>query len=223
MALAKILEGWAVCRMEQLEGLRVQTGLQMQALVAGGGEAAAARQNTACTAVEDEAQAFLEAFEVAVEAGHWPREEWVVHLLPLLSGEAQQAAYSLPPSARNNYQNIRKAVLDRTGRFRNLVLAARLRTRSGERTSPIGSSVHGGRCGTGGVGEVCGRDARCHSDLGELSSALQPQCRHHPRRGPYGPMPTTTPRREARASPTVEVPSSRCISCCGPGANIYPS
>ena len=41
---------------------------------------------------DDDAQAFLEAFEVAAEACHWPREEWVVRLLPLLSGEAQQAA-----------------------------------------------------------------------------------------------------------------------------------
>ena len=64
---------------------------------------------------DDDAQAFLEAFEVAAEACHWPREEWVVRLLLLLSGEAQQAAHSLPPSARGVYQNLRKAVLDRTG------------------------------------------------------------------------------------------------------------
>ena len=111
----------------------------MQALVqlAGGGEATAARQNTPRIhlpkmAAEDDAQAFLEAFEVTAEACQWPREEWVVRLLPLLSGEAQQAAHSLPQAAKNDYKNIRKAVLDRTGyspeeqrrRFRNLVLAA---------------------------------------------------------------------------------------------------
>ena len=80
---------------------------------------------------EDDAQAFLEAIEVAAEACHWPREEWVVRLLPLLSGEAQQAAHSLPPSARGVYHNVRKAVLDRTGyspeeqrrRFRDLGMA----------------------------------------------------------------------------------------------------
>ena len=79
-------------------------------------------------AAEDNAQAFMEAFEVAAEACHWPREEWVVRMLLLLSGEAQQAAHSLPPSARSNYQNIRKAVLDSLEelrwRFRDLVLAA---------------------------------------------------------------------------------------------------
>ena len=80
---------------------------------------------------EDDAQAFLEAFEIAAEACHWPREEWVVRLLPLLLGEAQQAAHSLPPSARGVYHNVRKAVLDRTGyspeeqrrRFRDLGMA----------------------------------------------------------------------------------------------------
>ena len=128
MALVKILEGWAAmqecqasARTEQLEALRVKAGLQMQALVqlAGGGEMTAARQNTPRIhlpkmAAEDDAQAFLEEFEVAVEACQWPREEWVVCLLLLLSGEAQQAAHSLPPAAKN-YKNIRKTVLDRTG------------------------------------------------------------------------------------------------------------
>ena len=65
------------------------------------GRRTAAQQNTPRIhlpkmAAEDDAQAFLEAFEVAVEAFQWSREEWVVRLLPLLLGEAQQAAYSLP-------------------------------------------------------------------------------------------------------------------------------
>ena len=59
-------------------------------------------------AAEDNAQAFLEEFEDAAEACHWPREEWVVRLLPLLKGEAQQAALSLLSSARMNYKNISK-------------------------------------------------------------------------------------------------------------------
>ena len=142
-ALAKILEGWAAmqehqaaAQAEQLEALRVQAGLQTQALVqlAGGGDSASRqtpRIHLPKMTSEDDAQAFLEAFEVAAEACHWPREEWVVRLLPLLSGEAQQAAHSLPPSARGVYQNIRKAVLDRTGyspeeqrrRFRDLGMA----------------------------------------------------------------------------------------------------
>ena len=79
-ALAKILEGWAamqesqaLAQAEQLEMLQVQAGLQMQALVqlAGGGEAAATRQNTPRIHIpnmtaEDDAQAFLEVFEVGL-------------------------------------------------------------------------------------------------------------------------------------------------------------
>ena len=70
--MAKILEDWAAmqehqaaAQAEQLEALRVQAGLLTQALVqlAGGGDSASR-------------QAFLEAFEVAAEACHWPRE-WV--------------------------------------------------------------------------------------------------------------------------------------------------
>ena len=116
-AMAKILEGWAAmqehqaaAQAEQLEALRVQAGLQTQALVqlAGGGDSASRqtlRIHLPKMTAEDDAQAFLEAFEVAAEACHWPREEWVVRLLPLLSGEAQHAAHSLPLSARGVYQN----------------------------------------------------------------------------------------------------------------------
>ena len=236
----------ASARTEQLEALRVQAGLQMQALVqlAGGGEATAARQNTPRIhlpkmTAEDDAQAFLEAFEVAAEACQWPTEEWGVRPLPLLSGEAQQAAYSLPPAAKIQYKNIRKAVLDRTGyspeeqrrRFRNLVLAANDRPFAysqrladlARRWLQLEVQSAAGVCGTDSVGEVCGRAARSNRNLGALSSTLQPQCRRHPRRGPYGPLAGTTPRREAGASPTAEVPSSRGISCGGPGGNIYPS
>ena len=129
-------EHQAAAEAEQLEALRVKVGLQTQALLqlAGGGDSATQqtpRIHLPKMTSEDDAQAFLEAFEVAAEACHWPGEEWVVRLLPLLSGEAQQAAYSLPPSARGVYNNVRKAVLDQTGyspeeqrrRFRNLSMA----------------------------------------------------------------------------------------------------
>ena len=145
-ALVKVLEGWVAGQerqagehAEQMELLMVQAGLQTQALLllAGGrgpGSSSSQKLNIHLPkmSADDDAQAFLEAFEVAVEACHWLREEWVVWLLPLLLGEAQQAAHSLPASARANFSNIRKAVLDRTGynpeelrrRFRELVLAA---------------------------------------------------------------------------------------------------
>ena len=77
--MAKILEGWAAME-EQLEALRVQAGLQTQALVqlAGGGDSASRqtpRIHLPKMTAENDVQAFLEAFEVAAEACHWPREE----------------------------------------------------------------------------------------------------------------------------------------------------
>ncbi|KAL8213284.1 UNVERIFIED_CONTAM: hypothetical protein K2H54_062004 [Gekko kuhli] len=39
----------------------------------------------------EDAKAFLASFEQVAQACQWPREEWVVRLLPALSGEAQQA------------------------------------------------------------------------------------------------------------------------------------
>ena len=144
-ALVKVLEGWAAGQerqtaehAEQMELLRAQAGLQTQALLqlAGGGGPGSSKEKTSNIHLpkilaDDDTQAFMEVFEVAAKACHWLREEWVVRQLPLLSGEAQQAAHSLPPSAQADNVNIRKAVLDRTGyspeeqrrRFRELVLA----------------------------------------------------------------------------------------------------
>ena len=119
-ALAKILEGWAA--------------LQAQALVqlAGGGDLASRqtpRNHLPKMTAEDDTQAFLEAFEVAAVSlaqggmGSAP-------VTPAVGG-SPAPAHSLPLSARGVYQNVRKAVLDRTGyspeeqrrRFRDLGMA----------------------------------------------------------------------------------------------------
>lgn len=52
---------------------------------------------------EDNPQAFVEAFEAAAVTCAWPAAEWAVSLLPLLSGEAQRVAHSLPSTSRGNY------------------------------------------------------------------------------------------------------------------------
>ncbi|XP_064189961.1 uncharacterized protein LOC135253984 [Anguilla rostrata] len=148
VALARMLEGMAAMQerqaamhAEQLEALRAQTSLQTQALLqlAAAGETSSRERQTGPPVAlhlpkmtqEDDAEAFLEGFEVAARASKWPEEEWVVRLLPLLTGEAQQAAHSLPPPARAVYANLKKAVLDRLGyspeehrrRFRETALA----------------------------------------------------------------------------------------------------
>ncbi|XP_051800794.1 uncharacterized protein LOC127532932 [Acanthochromis polyacanthus] len=64
---------------------------------------------------EDDPQSFLDMFQATAVACGWPQAEWAVRLLPLLTGEAQTAAISLPAAARRNFADVRKAVLDRTG------------------------------------------------------------------------------------------------------------
>ncbi|XP_064189940.1 uncharacterized protein LOC135253968 [Anguilla rostrata] len=128
VALARMLEGMAamqerqaVMHAEQLEALRAQTSLQTQALLqlAAAGETSSRERQTGPPVAlhlpkmtpEDDAEAFLEGFEVAARA--------------------QQAAHSLPPPARAVYANLKKAVLDRLGyspeehrrRFREMALA----------------------------------------------------------------------------------------------------
>lgn len=43
----------------------------------------------------DNPKAFMEMFECVAKVCSWPTSQWVVHLLSLLSGEAQLAAQQL--------------------------------------------------------------------------------------------------------------------------------
>ncbi|XP_051250266.1 uncharacterized protein LOC127360052 [Dicentrarchus labrax] len=80
----------------------------------------------------DDPQTFLEMFEATAEACGWPAAEWAVRLLPLLSGESQTAALGLPASARGEFRNVKRAILDRMGfspedhrrRFRSATLGS---------------------------------------------------------------------------------------------------
>ena len=116
-ALVKVLEGWAagqerqaVEHAEQMELLRVQAGLHAGAAAAGRGQgtlvAATARRPTFTSpknSVDDDAQAFLEAFEVAAIACHWPRDRsGRCGLLPPLPPEGKHSRQGQPgpPSAR---------------------------------------------------------------------------------------------------------------------------
>ena len=236
-AMAKILEGWAAmqehqtaAQAEQLEALQVQAGLQTQALVqlAGGGDSASwqtPRIHLPKMTAEDNAQAFLEAFEVAAEACHWPREEWVVRLLPLLSGEAQQAAHSLPPSARGVYQNLRKAVLDRTGYSPEEQRPLRLCPASDGPRQTVAAAwnpVRGGRRGAGRTGEVCDRAAgghgtwvRCHrpSSLSAAVTLAEDHMVHCPA-PPRGEKPEPASRRKFLPRAAV------AATARGPSANL---
>ncbi|XP_072768368.1 uncharacterized protein [Nerophis lumbriciformis] len=64
---------------------------------------------------KEDPHAFLDIFAATARACAWPEEEWGVRLLPLLTGEAQRAALSLPAPSRVRFEDLRRAVLDRTG------------------------------------------------------------------------------------------------------------
>ncbi|XP_067305339.1 zinc finger and SCAN domain-containing protein 21-like [Pseudorasbora parva] len=78
----------------------------------------------------DDPEAFLDLFEKFAEAGGWPRQDWPMHLILLLSGEAQLAAQQLPVKNLLVYEDLRRAILQRVGfspeqhrqRFRSLTL-----------------------------------------------------------------------------------------------------
>ncbi|XP_051504740.1 uncharacterized protein LOC127412434 [Myxocyprinus asiaticus] len=58
----------------------------------------------------------LELFEHTARALKWPRSQWVVHLLSLLSGEAQLVAQQLQVANFLGYTNLKKAILQRVSR-----------------------------------------------------------------------------------------------------------
>ncbi|XP_077170738.1 zinc finger and SCAN domain-containing protein 23-like isoform X2 [Paroedura picta] len=56
-------------------------------------------------------EAYLSAFERVADASQWPREEWVARLMPVLSGQAQQAYFSLDPKDKGDYGKVKVAIL----------------------------------------------------------------------------------------------------------------
>ena len=63
----------------------------------------------------DDPEAFLETFRGVAEVSEWPPQEWAHRLLPLLTGEAQLAAHSLPAAAQKDFDTVARAIRDRLG------------------------------------------------------------------------------------------------------------
>ncbi|XP_067236718.1 uncharacterized protein [Chanodichthys erythropterus] len=64
----------------------------------------------------DDPEVFLDLFERSAEACKWPRDQWSMRLVPLLSGEAQVAAQQLPVPNLLVYEDLRRAIVQRVGR-----------------------------------------------------------------------------------------------------------
>ncbi|XP_062994286.1 zinc finger and SCAN domain-containing protein 31-like [Elgaria multicarinata webbii] len=56
-------------------------------------------------------EAYLATFERVADASQWPREEWVTRLVPVLSGQAQQAYFSLDAKDKGDYGKVKVAIL----------------------------------------------------------------------------------------------------------------
>ncbi|KAK9405600.1 hypothetical protein NXF25_004374 [Crotalus adamanteus] len=59
----------------------------------------------------EDAKTFLGSFEQVAEACRWPREQWVARLLPALRGEARQAFDKLEAGDREDYGQVKTAIL----------------------------------------------------------------------------------------------------------------
>ncbi|XP_048345096.1 zinc finger protein 397-like isoform X2 [Sphaerodactylus townsendi] len=59
----------------------------------------------------EDAKAFLASFEQVAKACHWPKEDWVIRLLPALSGEAEEAFSRLDVPDREDYGKVKAAIL----------------------------------------------------------------------------------------------------------------
>lgn len=55
----------------------------------------------------------LTTFERIAQACRWPRQDWVLHLLPLLSGKARAAYVAMEPDNSLNYGFVKQAILDK--------------------------------------------------------------------------------------------------------------
>jgi len=56
---------------------------------------------------------YLTTFECIAQACRWPRQDWVFHLLPLLSGKARTAYVAMEPDNSLNYDYVKQAILDK--------------------------------------------------------------------------------------------------------------
>ncbi len=65
--------------------------------------------------VHDDIEHYLSMFETIASREGWPREDWARILAPLLTGEPQQAYFSLPVSQADSYNELRKEILARVG------------------------------------------------------------------------------------------------------------
>ncbi|XP_067288440.1 uncharacterized protein [Pseudorasbora parva] len=62
---------------------------------------------------EEDIEHYLMTFERIAQACNWPRPDWVLHLLPLLTGKARAAYVAMEPDDSLNYDCVKQVILDK--------------------------------------------------------------------------------------------------------------
>ncbi|XP_029142424.1 neurotrophin receptor-interacting factor homolog, partial [Protobothrops mucrosquamatus] len=91
---------------ERWEGQLQQFLKSLQPILAGRGSS-----GTSEASPWEDTKEFLASFEQVAKACRWPRDQWAAHLLPALSGEAEEAFRGLEARDQENYEKVKAAIL----------------------------------------------------------------------------------------------------------------
>ncbi|KAK9405635.1 hypothetical protein NXF25_004409 [Crotalus adamanteus] len=91
---------------ERWEGQLQQFLKSLQPILAGRGSS-----GTSEASPWEDTKEFLTSFEQVAKACRWPQDQWAAHLLPALSGEAEEAFRGLEARDQENYEKVKAAIL----------------------------------------------------------------------------------------------------------------
>lgn len=60
---------------------------------------------------DDDIEHYLTTFERMAEVYLWPKEDWAIHLIPLLTGKARSAFVAMSPALSLDYDRVKEAIL----------------------------------------------------------------------------------------------------------------
>lgn len=116
LAATDMISAPTVCHRRQHTQSEVTTS-------AGADEAASERQTYASTSFkvprmmpwssEENIEHYLMTFERIDQARKWPRQDWVLHLVPLQTGKAKAAYVAMEPDNSLNYDCVKQVILDK--------------------------------------------------------------------------------------------------------------
>ncbi|XP_058021642.1 uncharacterized protein LOC131189531 [Ahaetulla prasina] len=108
--------GWGAsqhCRRETYHGMQELWEAQLQQFLKSLQPILTGRGNSGMSEASpwEDTKEFLASFEQVAKACRWPRDQWAAHLLPALSGEAEEAFRGLEARDQENYEKVKAAIL----------------------------------------------------------------------------------------------------------------